>query len=197
MLIIGVTGGSGSGKSKLCESLAKLGVYVIDADIVSRKILERGSPALDEVVNSFGKAILHPNGSLNRKKLGNIVFSNPNKLDLLNKITHKHIIASIMYELRKKNPEVAAIDAAVLFESGMDKMCDFIVTVSADLELRVKRIILRDEIDEKSARLRINAQNGDEFYMSKSNYVVENKENLDMDMVALEILKKARGDRVI
>ena len=173
-VILGVTGGSGCGKSAFCRKLKGLGAYVIDADVVARQIVEKGMPALAEIKTEFGEEYLNSDGTLNRKKLGGLVFSNPHKLKKLNEITHKYITEEINKKLKDKNEGLRIIDAALLFESGLDKICDRTVCVLASREVRAERIIERDAISQLAAYARIDAQQNDEFYKKRADDIIEN-----------------------
>lgn len=173
-VILGVTGGSGSGKSAFCRELKRLGAYVIDADVVARRVVEKGMPALMEITKEYGEEYLLPDGSLDRKKLGALVFSNPDKLKKLNEITHKYITEEINKELKSKEDGLFIIDAALLFESRLDKICDRTVCVLADRDVRAERITERDAIDKDAAYARIDAQQNDDFYRKNADDIIEN-----------------------
>ncbi|MBR5156394.1 MAG: dephospho-CoA kinase [Clostridia bacterium] len=173
-LILGVTGGSGCGKSNFCRVLAELGAYVIDADLVARDVVRQGKPALLEIKKEFGKEYILPNGELDRKKLGELVFSDSDKLNILNQITHKYIIKEIKKRIKESTCGLKVIDAAVLFESGLADICDRTVCVLADEEIRAKRISKRDGLTYDAAKTRINAQQRDDFYSGHSDDVILN-----------------------
>ena len=173
-VILGVTGGSGCGKSAFCRKLKGLGAYVIDADVVARQVLEEGKPALAEIKAEFGEEYLNSDGTLNRKKLGELVFSNPDKLKKLNEITHKYITEEINKELKEKEDGLRVIDAALLFESGLDKICGRTLCVLASREVRAERIMERDAISQLAAYARIDAQQNDEFYKKRADDIIEN-----------------------
>lgn len=177
-MIIGVTGGSGTGKSTVSDYLKKAGFYVIDADSVAHSVMESGSPCLNEVLDFFGNEYLNSDGSLNRKKLGSKVFEDKNLLEKLNEITHKYIIKEIEF-LALKHPFVV-IDAALLFESGLSKLCDKTIFVSCIKEIRIKRIMARDNVTEQYASSRINAQKDDDFYRQRCDFEIVNdgKQNI-------------------
>ena len=131
----------------------------------------------------FGESILLPEGTLNRRALGAIVFSDPEALRDLNKITHGFVMAKIRKELdalRQKDTPAAVIDAPQLFEAEADKDCNVIISVLADKKLRLERITARDGIDAETALRRIEAQKNDEFFRTHSDYVLENNGNLDL-----------------
>ncbi len=182
--LIGITGGSGCGKSHLSSRLRERGIPVIDCDLVSREIMAKDTPCAKEVCEFFGKEILE-NGEINRRKLGNIVFSDPEKLKKLNEITHKYILESIYNRMEKEESDIVFTDGATLIESGIK--CDMMVGILADREVRKKRIMERDGLSEEDARLRINAQKDDEFYIKNCDFVIDNSlGNIDID----EFIKK-------
>ncbi len=173
-LILGVTGGSGCGKSNFCRALAEKGAYVIDADLVARDVVRPGENALLEIEKEFGKEYILPNGELDRKKLGALVFSDSDKLNILNQITHKYIIKEIKKRLDELPCGLKVIDAAVLFESGLADICDRTLCVLADRKTRAKRIAARDNLTYEEAQNRINAQQKDDFYRSHADDVILN-----------------------
>ena len=184
MKIIGVTGPSGSGKSAFSDLLRDTGIYVIDADEVYHSLLVPPSECLAEISKSFGKEIFNADGTLSRAGLGEIVFADPNKLSLLNSITHKYVISKMRYLLdsrKKAGDKLAAIDVPLLFESSSDKLCkvDLSVAILANLETRISRIISRDKISEEAAMKRIAAQPSDDFYISHANKVIYNNGSKD------------------
>ena len=183
MLVIGLTGPSGAGKGAVGTLLSEHQIPVIDADAVYHGLLAPPSPCLDALRERFGESILLPEGTLNRRALGAIVFSDPEALQDLNKITHGFVMAKIRKELdalRQKDTPAAVIDAPQLFEAEADKDCNVIISVLADKKLRLERITARDGIDAETALRRIEAQKNDEFFRTHSDYVLENNENLDL-----------------
>lgn len=178
-LILGVTGGSGCGKSDFCRVLGAMGAYVIDADSVARDVVRCGSKALCEIAEGFGKEYILLNGELDRKKLGELVFSNPDKLHTLNQITHKYIIQEIKKMLDAATCPLKVIDAAVLFESGLSDICGRTLCVLADDEVRAERIVKRDNLTYEAAKNRINAQKGADFYRSHADDIVLNNGSLE------------------
>ena len=182
MRIFGITGGSGTGKSTVSDIFRKLGVTVIDADKSAREVVGKGSKCLDELCAFFGNSILLSDGTLDRKKLGSIVFSDGEKLKTLNEITHKYIRADIEEKLSSCKTPLAAIDGAVIIGSNIEDLCEFIVSVIAKERTRTERIMLRDSISEQDAQRRIGAQPDDEFYEKHAEYVIHN----DGDFEALK-----------
>ncbi|MBO5060148.1 MAG: dephospho-CoA kinase [Clostridia bacterium] len=183
--VIGITGGSGCGKSYLSGLLRERGIPVIDADIVAREVMQKGQPCLLEAAECFGSEILS-DGELNRKKLAEIVFSDEKMLKKLNEITHKYILASIYNKIEKEESEIVCVDGAVLIESGIK--CDMLVGVLADKAVRKKRIMLRDGLSDGEAEARINAQQEDGFYLENCDFVIYNNgDTFDIDSILKRI----------
>ena len=178
-MIIGLTGGSGTGKSTIVNFFLERGFIVLDFDKISRDICQVGMPCLNELSDNFGKEILNIDGSLNRKYLGNIVFSDKTKLELLNKITHKYIIKEMYRFLDTHKGKKIIFDAPLLFESKIDELCDYTIAVLAEKSIRIKRIINRDNISQEQAINRINSQQPDSFYKEKANIIINNNESID------------------
>ena len=181
MLVIGLTGPSGAGKGEVSKLFAAHGIPVIDADRVYHSLLIPPSACLYELVYTFGPQILAPDQTLNRKALGEIVFSDETMLAKLNEITHRYVMAAIrkkMDDLRRNEVRAAILDAPQLFEAGANKDCNIIVSVLADRETRIERILRRDGIDRDAATRRIDSQKSDEFFRKHSDYIIENNGNL-------------------
>ena len=135
------------------------------------------TPCLKELVDTFGNTILFEDGSLDRRGLAAIVFADKQKLDTLNKITHRYILEEVRLWLdgqRAMGKKAAIVDAPLLFESGFDKECDVIISVIARRDIRLKRIIARDGITEAAAITRLNKQGDDSFYTSRSDHIITN-----------------------
>lgn len=178
MKVIGLTGGIASGKSTVSEILSKLGAPVIDADKIAREVVEPGQKSLDEIADAFGSDILNDDGTINRKKLGSIVFNDTAKLQKLNSITHPEIIRVIKERLKilrnKHIYKAVIIDAPMLFESGCDSLTDEVWLVYVDLKTQLERLKARDNIDTASAKLRIMSQMPIEEKLKLSQKVIDN-----------------------
>jgi dephospho-CoA kinase len=171
--IIGLTGGIGSGKTTIANHFMKSGVPVYIADDEARKIMQ-SDEIIEEIKKTFGTAIFE-NGILNREKLAQIVFSEPEKLKLLNAIIHPAVKKHFRnWILNHKNAPFIIYEAAILFESGSYKDCDKIITVTAPMESRIQRVIDRDNSSREQVLKRINAQWNDDQRIAKSDYVIEN-----------------------
>ena len=170
-MILGITGGTGCGKTTLLRLIAQQGGRILDCDAVYHQLLKTDDALLAAIEARFPGTV--EGGALQRKKLGAIVFSDPNTLEDLNNITHRAVFAEVRHQLADK-PPLAAIDAIALFESGLDKLCDVTVAVTAPLEARIPRLIARDGISEEYARSRIAAQHEGDWFSSRCTYVLEN-----------------------
>lgn len=195
-IIIGITGGSGAGKTTVSEIMRKRGIPVFDADIIAREIVQKGKPALDEIARAYEGVIL-PDGTLDRKKLGSIVFSDKSKLELLNKITHKYITQRIHELIDENTGGICGIDGAVLIESGIADECDVMCFVTADEKIRADRIVSRDNISYEQAVLRIKSQKSDAEYMSACDCAIYNngdvsKTEEQLDAVINKICREYR-----
>ena len=187
--ILGITGGSGAGKTTESDFLREKGIEVIDADKVERVIMEPGEACLRETVRTFGEDILDENGALIRKKLGQIVFSDSEKLETLNKITHKYITEYFFDKVKTAKSDIVGFDGAVIFESGLDKVCNAIIGVIADEEIRLERITKRDGISMQDARLRVSSQKNNQFYIEKCDFLVYNNGGEEISEQLEEVLK--------
>lgn len=181
MKILGLTGGSGTGKSAACTAFARLGCGVIDADATYRTLCDTCEPMLKEIQNVFGD-VFSTDGKLDRKKLGAIVFADAQKLQQLNAITHPYIrqaARDAFAAYSKRGCLLCIYDAPVLFEGQMETLCDKTCAVLAARNTRIARIVARDAITEEYAALRIDAQKDDAFYRERCDYVVQNDADLD------------------
>ena len=175
-MIIGITGGTGCGKTTLLEMIRQHGGLVLDCDRIYHGLLQAGGEMVDRLAQRFPEAM--EDGILNRKKLGAIVFSDPAALAELNEITHSAVKAEVLRLLAGK-PALAAIDAIGLFEGGLAELCDVTVAVTAPEEARIRRLMARDSIPESYARARIAAQKKEDWFRQRCDYVLENDGELD------------------
>ncbi|HBR31574.1 MAG TPA: dephospho-CoA kinase, partial [Clostridiales bacterium] len=167
MSLIGLCGRSGSGKSECGQFIENMGFRVIDSDRVYRSLTLTGSPMLRELTSHFGKNILDTNGGLDRKKLSEIVFDDDDKLELLNRITHKRIIAAVLDWSAEVSAAstggFAVVQAPLLFESGLNEKCAITVCVIAPEEDCIRRLVERDGLSRERAELRLKKQKISEF----------------------------------
>ena len=170
-MIIGITGGTGCGKTTLLNVIAEKGGLILDCDAVYHQLLTRDDRLLQAIEARFPGTV--ENGQLQRKKLGAIVFSDKTALLDLNRITHSAIQAEVLRQL-KTQPRLAAIDAIALFEAGLAELCDTTVAVTAPVEVRVQRLVQRDQISEDYAISRIAAQHEDDWFRQRCDHILVN-----------------------
>ncbi len=189
--LIAITGGIATGKSVVSRYLRSLGYPVIDADEIGHEILGC-KDVKSKIVERFGD-ILDLKGNIDRKKLGSIVFSNKDKLRELDEITHPKITDEVLHrakELEIVNDEIF-VEAAVLFEMGLDKYVDFIVVTDCPDEIRIKRMILRDHLSYEEALKRINSQMKREEYLKRANLIVDTSGDVNKTLEQIfEMLNK-------
>lgn len=196
MRIIGLTGGSGTGKGTFAALLREKGAGWVDADAVYRTLCAQNREMLAALDAAFG-GVLDDTGALDRPKLARIVFSDPEKLQKLNEITLPYIRVASLDAMRAQGDcPFVLYDAPTLFEAGADNLCQCVIGVLADTEVRVQRIMARDGLDEQAARARIGAQPDANFYRARCHYIVENNGDLaDLQRQADAIFKDlSKGD---
>ena len=172
-LIIGITGGTGCGKTTLLNVIRTAGGLVLDCDAIYHDLLTRDDALLSAIDARFPGVV--ENGQLQRKKLGSIVFADAKALEELNTITHGAIRQEVLRQLESR-PKLAAIDAIALFESGLAELCDVTVAVTAPREDRVLRLMARDGISRAYAESRIDAQHGDAWFRQRCRHILENND---------------------
>ena len=194
MKILGVTGTSGSGKSTFSKILNERDdIKVVDADQVSKDLSVPGTEYLQDVVDAFGKEVLKEDGNLNRRYLAHIIYNDEKEREKLNSITFPHITKEIYERIKAfAEPKIkyAVIDAPLLFEAGLDKVCDSVISLVATKELQVKRICQRDGLDEKTATARLSSQKPASFYIDNSDIVIMNTENTDLREEAKKVFEE-------
>lgn len=182
MKVIGLTGGTGSGKSVVSKSLAEAGAVIVDADKIAHEIILKGEPAYLEIVEYYGTDILDAEGNIIRKKLGEIVFNDKEKLAFLNQCTHKYITAEVKRQIAAAKEEGTAtaiiVDAPLLLEAKLETVCDLVWVVYADPEVRAQRVMDRDGITYELAKARISNQKSWEEYKAAASTVIDNSKDL-------------------
>lgn len=181
MILVGVCGRSGSGKSTVLSLIKNKYPAFVDCDAVSRIVTKANSPCLLELADFFGKDILFQDGSLDRAKLASVAFGSKEKTAILNSVTHKYILEKtfeILKEYQDKGEKIAFIDAPTLFESGLDKKCDFILGVVANECDLKKRLSERDGKSVLEIEKRLSSQKSVEFIIENSHYVIKNDGSL-------------------
>lgn len=177
VLTVGLTGSIATGKSFVTEYLRELGADVIDADLAARRVVEKGTPGLAAVVEEFGKEVLASDGTLDRKKLGAIVFADEGKRLRLNSIIHPLVIElqdDWLRSVERRDPDaIAVIDAALMIESGSYKRLDKLIVVYCEPAIQLARLMARDNLTESEAKCRIEAQMPQDEKRKFANYVID------------------------
>lgn len=183
MKVIGLTGNIACGKTVVARMFEELGAKIIDADYTARFVVEPGEPAWKDILEKFGHEILNRDKTINRKKLGDIVFRDKEKREELNRITHPRIIDKIklmLEEYRKENVKVVIVEAALIVEKGgMKPTISDLIVVTADEEAQIKRLIERDGISREEALTRIRSQMPISEKVKFATYVIDNSRTLD------------------
>ncbi|MGX7245693.1 dephospho-CoA kinase [Enterococcus quebecensis] len=179
-MVLGVTGGIATGKSTVVNVFRSLGFPIVDADVIAREVVEPGTPGLSEVVSVFGTDILNSDNSLNRKKLGTVIFSNKQKRKLLNKTLSPFIKKTILTEIedKKKESPLVIVDIPLLYEGGYDKFVDQVAVVYVPENIQLIRLMNRDNLTEKEALNRIESQLAIEEKKKLADIVWDNQGNI-------------------
>lgn len=174
-MVIGLTGGIGSGKSTVAALFAARGARIVDTDAIAHDVVQPGSPVLDAISYEFGTGVLAADGSLDRKALARIVFADPRKRELLNGLTHPAIRARALELIGEPaTDEMVVVVVPLLFESGFDAHCDKTIAVVADPDVRLTRAATRDAVPEQDVAARISAQLSDDEYAQRADHVIRN-----------------------
>ena len=195
MIVIGLTGGIGTGKSEAARILQDLGAVIINADQVGHSAYTPHSEIWSEVVQTFGRDILDASDEIDRRKLGAIVFSDPAQLERLNRIMHPRMARMVQEQidgLRENGAPVVVVEAAVLFEAGWDSLVDEVWSTAAPEETVVARLVARNGLPEDEARKRINAQMSASERAARSQAVVDNSEDIIRLREAVQALWETR-----
>ena len=196
--VVGLTGGIGSGQSSVGEILRELGAVIINADKIGNDLLDK-QPVKKRILKYFSNDILNESGNIDRKKLGKIVFENRRALRRLNALMHPPMIEEVCREvtraLRDRKYKLVVVDAALIFEAGMDTKVDYIVTVYSDMEKRIERIKSRDSLSDIEVKERISSQIPLEYKAEKADYIIENNCTLkSLTVKTRQVFKKILSD---
>lgn len=199
MLKVGLTGGIGAGKSEVSRLLVECGAVLIDADRIAREVVEPGTPGLAAVTDAFGKDVLADDGTLDRPRLGSLVFADPDKLALLNSIVHP-LVGARSRELEEAAPEDAVVihDVPLLTENGLAPFYDLVIVVDASTDTQLDRLVRLRGMTEDDARARMAAQATREQRRAVADIVIDNDVPLDVlkrrvREVWEELVRRSRG----
>ena len=177
MTVIGLAGGSGSGKTTVSALFAEHNIMPVNTDEIYHNLTSSKTPCLSSIADEFGKGVLNEQGTLDRKALGAIVFADKEKLGRLNTISHYYVlnaVRDIISDAERQGYSGVIVDAPLLFESGFDKECDIIIVVTSAKGRRIERIVARDGISQSEAAKRISNQLSDEFVCARADFVITN-----------------------
>jgi len=196
--VIAVTGGAASGKSAVSRHLAALGAFFIDLDELSREAVLPGSPVLAEIVDTFGPDIVTPDGTLNRRKLRDIITRNRGTRQQLEAVIHPEIFRLMNLHINTaaaRGQKLIVVEVPLLYETGKQALFDAVVMVSADRELRIQRLVDRDGVSRDQAQALLDAQMDDAEKISRSPYVLYNNDSHERLLQEVEKLYRALEQR--
>ena len=177
MLVVGLTGGIASGKSVVSKTFKKLGLPIINADLIAREMVKPGEVSYQEIVDHFGKGILNPDQTINRRKMAKIIFSDSKERERLNSILHPRIVEKIKRRIRdfkERGERIVILDAALLIEAGELSLADKLIVVTVSPKIQVKRLVQRDHLTEREAKERIATQMPLSEKVKLADYVIDN-----------------------
>ena len=192
-MIIGVTGTSGSGKTTVGSILAKKeNVVVIDADKVAKELNKPETEYMKEIRKTFGDSFFLSDGNLNRAKMAEEIYTNNNSRESLNALTFKFVVDNILEKIKeiKSENKYIVIDAPLLFEAGLQNFCDYSISLISDYETKLERICKRDGISLETAKKRLGIQHDDSYYIEKSDFIIENGKNCNLELEVERIMNK-------
>ena len=203
MFVLGLTGGIASGKSAVSAMLSEMGFPIVDADVISRRVAEKGSPVLESIKKEFGEGVLNDDGTLNRKALGILVFGSSDRLKKLNSLTHPAIVEEINKQINyyiDRGDRLCVLDAPLLIESGINGIADRVLLVYVDSNTQMERLMNRDGITEELAMKKISSQMSFEEKRRYADYIIDNtgslmktKEQLKAVVDSIKSLEEGNG----
>lgn len=186
MIKVAVTGGIGSGKSVVCKIFEKIGIPVFNADFEAKKLINTSRTIHDKLVSLFGAAIYQSNGDIHRKKMADLIFNDNFALQKVNEIVHPEVRKRFIEWTEEQNSPYIIQEAAIIFESKQTQSFDKIITVTAPLELKIERVIKRDQVSKEEVYKRMQSQLPDEIKIAKSDFVIMNDE---IEMIIPQIIE--------
>lgn len=186
MIKVAVTGGIGSGKSVVCKIFEKIGIPVFNADFEAKKLINTSRTIHDKLVSLFGAAIYQSNGDIHRKKMADLIFNDNFALQKVNEIVHPEVRKRFVEWAKEQNSPYIIQEAAIIFESKQTQSFDKIITVTAPLELKIERVIKRDQVSKEEVYKRMQSQLPDEIKIAKSDFVIMNDE---IEMIIPQIIE--------
>lgn len=189
-LIIGITGGIGSGKTLVSKLLSKRGFKVYYADLVAKKLYNEDKKLVKDLVKVFGKEIINYKGKVNLPKLKELIFANKKNYETINKLVHPAVINYLKKEIKKSKYDLVLVEAAVLFESGFNKSLDYIITVYSDKKKRIDRLMIRDEATRSEINHLMKFQIDEKIKMEMSDFVIMNNKTVEDLKMQVDFMSK-------
>ena len=190
-MIIGLTGGIGSGKTAVSETFEKLGITVVDADLASRVVVEKGKPCLEEIAKHFGDDILNENDELNRAKLREIIFNSDSEKSWLESLLHPAIAEQIKDELNASKSPYTILVSPLLLETNQRDFCDKVLVVDVPIELQMERTTKRDGVSEDQVKSIIKSQINRDERLELADEIILNEGSIeDLEMIVRELHEK-------
>lgn len=179
--IIGLTGGIATGKSTVSKMFQEKGIPVLDADIIAHEVMRKGTPVFKQIVETFGESVVLPNGELDRRKLGEIVFNDSYLREQLNRIVHPAVKDVMLERIRRIDPQVPLVilDVPLLFESGFDSICEQTIVVYTDEKTQLERLKHRNRLSTEDALKRIHAQMPLAEKIKRADVIIDNSRTID------------------
>ncbi len=187
-LLVGITGGIGTGKTEVCKTLARKGFKVYYSDLVAKNLYLTDKTLAKRIVKVFGKGILNYKGKINLHKLKDAIFSTKKNYQTINKIVHPVVIKYLLNEARKSKFDVIVFESALIFESGFHRYLDYIVTVYSNKKNRMNRLMVRDEANKNAINHLMKFQIDEKKKMALSDFVIINNKSLDYLKIQSELL---------
>lgn len=195
--VIGITGGIASGKSTVCNVIMELGYPVIDSDLISKELSKKGNVCYNAIVEAFGNDILLVNGEIDKKKLGNIIFNNQSKKELLNNVTHPLILNEIKRNIGLYDDGFVFVDIPLLYEANMRFLFESVICVYLDRNTQITRLMNRDKIDRDYAIKKIESQMDLNLKKEMSEYIIDSSKSiLDTRENTIKIIKELEGEKL-
>lgn len=193
MKVIGITGGIASGKSFVSSVVKKAGYPVIDADLISKELSQKGGAVYHAIIKTFGESYLDKNNEIDRQKLGSLIFNDKQAKGLLNSISHPLIVEEMERQIASAKSDLVFVDVPLLYESGLENMFDKIICVYLPRRIQIERLMNRDNISYEYAVKKIESQSSLEQKKAKADFVINSSNSFDyVESNVIELIKKLK-----
>ena len=195
MKIIGITGSSGSGKTTIANILKEnYEAKIVDADKIVKEMTIPGTDYMNSIKKDLGQEFVYEDGNMNKKRLAEKIYNDETALKTLNNLTFKYIVDEMKQRVLQAKEKYVIIDAPLLIEAKLDELCDFIIAVVADEDIKLERICKRDNLDIQTAKSRLKIQKHDDFYKSKSDFTITNNGQEDLEKEISKIINEIENN---